>query len=82
MKCPNCGSIRISVVDVRERSADNLTRRRRYCARCETRFTTYEGTLENILDALVVKKINASFHSMKAPVQLKFQRRDDKKNQY
>jgi len=42
MNCPDCGHARTRVVDT-ETSADGTSvRRRRECARCEFRFTTYE----------------------------------------
>ena len=42
MDCPDCGHARTRVIDT-ETSADGTSiRRRRECARCEFRFTTYE----------------------------------------
>ncbi|MBI4406650.1 transcriptional repressor NrdR, partial [Candidatus Micrarchaeota archaeon] len=51
MQCPFCGKGDTRVVDSRE--AEEATRRRRECEKCEKRFTTYER-LE--LELMVVKK--------------------------
>ncbi len=42
MKCPFCGSEDTQVIDTRANLEANTTRRRRKCAACEKRFTTYE----------------------------------------
>src|SRR3954464_4683425 len=42
MKCPFCGSEETQVIDNRANLEANTTRRRRKCASCEKRFTTYE----------------------------------------
>jgi transcriptional repressor NrdR len=42
MKCPFCGHIEDKVVDSREARIGDTIRRRRECARCQRRFTTYE----------------------------------------
>lgn len=42
MKCPFCGSPDTQVVETRESEDGDLIRRRRRCAHCEKRFTTYE----------------------------------------
>ena len=42
MKCPFCGSEETQVIDTRANLEANTTRRRRRCASCEKRFTTYE----------------------------------------
>lgn len=42
MQCPFCGSESTRVVDSRYARDQNATRRRRLCAACERRFTTYE----------------------------------------
>jgi transcriptional repressor NrdR len=54
MKCPFCGSVDNKVIDSRLSQADEVTRRRRECERCERRFTTYER-IELVLP-MVVKK--------------------------
>jgi transcriptional repressor NrdR len=42
MKCPFCGSEDTQVIDTRANLEANTVRRRRKCAACEKRFTTYE----------------------------------------
>ncbi len=42
MKCPRCGANEDRVVDSRESAEGRHVRRRRECAACELRFTTYE----------------------------------------
>lgn len=54
MKCPYCGKINTSVVDSREADDQTSIRRRRSCAECGKRFTTYER-VEGI-DLKVIKK--------------------------
>lgn len=41
MKCPFCGSEDLKTLETRD-SQDNAVRRRKECAKCERRFTTYE----------------------------------------
>ncbi len=42
MKCPFCGAEDTQVIDSRVNDEGNTIRRRRRCASCEKRFTTYE----------------------------------------
>lgn len=42
MKCPFCGSEDTQVIDSRVNDEGNSIRRRRRCAACDKRFTTYE----------------------------------------
>lgn len=42
MKCPKCGKIESKVIDSRAVKDDTAIRRRRECAECGYRFTTYE----------------------------------------
>lgn len=42
MRCPRCGSFDDKVVDSRLSDDGSVTRRRRQCAACENRFTTFE----------------------------------------
>lgn len=42
MKCPFCSSPDTQVVETRESEDGDIIRRRRRCAACEKRFTTYE----------------------------------------
>ncbi len=54
MKCPFCGSTENRVVDSRISQQGDITRRRRECEGCNSRFTTYERVEE--LMPLVIKK--------------------------
>lgn len=54
MKCPFCGHLENKVVDSRISHAGDITRRRRECLSCSSRFTTYERVEE--LMPLVIKK--------------------------
>ena len=42
MKCPFCGNAETQVVETRMAEDGDFIRRRRQCAHCEKRFTTYE----------------------------------------
>lgn len=42
MRCPYCGNLEDKVVDSRESREGDVIRRRRECAHCERRFTSYE----------------------------------------
>jgi len=42
MKCPFCGDANTQVTDTRENEDGEVVRRRRRCASCDKRFTTYE----------------------------------------
>jgi len=42
MKCPFCGHVDTQVVETRVAEDGNFIRRRRQCAHCDKRFTTYE----------------------------------------
>lgn len=54
MKCPFCGHVQDKVVDSREAKIGDTIRRRRECAKCGRRFTTYERIDE--IPYMVVKK--------------------------
>jgi transcriptional repressor NrdR len=54
MRCPYCGHPEDRVVDSREAQEGQATRRRRECAGCGRRFTTYER-IEEILPSVVKK---------------------------
>ncbi len=54
MRCPYCGSTDDRVVDSREAREGSEVRRRRECAACHRRFTSYERVDE--LPATVVKR--------------------------
>lgn len=54
MNCPFCNNTETKVVDSRETNEGKITRRRRECEKCETRFSTYEEV--ELLRLSVVKK--------------------------
>ena len=54
MRCPFCSQIEDKVVDTRPSDNENVIRRRRECAGCGRRFTTYER-IDEVLP-LVIKK--------------------------
>jgi len=54
MRCPFCGHVEDKVVDSRETKLGDTIRRRRECAKCARRFTTYERIDE--VPYMVVKK--------------------------
>jgi transcriptional repressor NrdR len=54
VRCPHCGHLEDRVVDSRETQEGQVTRRRRECAGCTRRFTTYER-IEEILPQVVKK---------------------------
>ncbi|AKT39966.1 transcriptional regulator NrdR [Chondromyces crocatus] len=54
MKCPFCGHLEDRVIDSRAGGSGEVIRRRRECAACERRFTTYER-VEDILPTVVKK---------------------------
>lgn len=54
MKCPLCGHIESKVLDSRPNETNESIRRRRECAACQKRFTTYE-TIEST-PVMVIKK--------------------------
>ena len=54
MNCPFCQNAETSVIDSREAKEGAEIRRRRQCAQCEKRFTTYERT-ESVFPWVVKK---------------------------
>ena len=54
MKCPFCGNAETQVVETRVSEDGDFIRRRRQCADCEKRFTTYERP--DVTFPAVVKK--------------------------
>ncbi|MFP4402792.1 MAG: ribonucleoside triphosphate reductase [Candidatus Woesearchaeota archaeon] len=54
MKCPYCNTNEIKVIDKRNTSDEDSTRRRRECLKCGKRFTTYERI--EIINLNVIKK--------------------------
>ena len=59
MKCPYCGNVDTQVVDSRGADEGDFIRRRRRCAACDRRFTTYERAE---LEMPTVVKRNGSRH--------------------
>ena len=54
MRCPFCGNVDTQVVETRMAEDGDFIRRRRQCATCEKRFTTYERP--DVTFPAVVKK--------------------------
>ena len=54
MKCQFCGHLKTRVLDSRPGSDNNHIRRRRQCAECHGRFTTFERLEDNL--PMVVKR--------------------------
>jgi transcriptional repressor NrdR len=52
MRCPYCANVDTQVVETRESDEGDVVRRRRRCAKCDKRFTTYERA-EIALPAIV-----------------------------
>lgn len=52
MRCPQCDGIRLRVVDSRTARGGRAVRRRRECADCGARFTTYEYVEERTIQVL------------------------------
>jgi len=72
MKCPFCGSAETQVIDSRVSEAGDSIRRRRRCAECQKRFTTYE-TVELRLPQVVKTNGNRSDFDA-AKIRVGFQR--------
>ncbi len=79
MKCPFCGSLDTQVIDSRVNEAGDAIRRRRRCASCDKRFTTWEtaelrppqivktnGTREDFSEAKLRESFRRALH--KRPV--------------
>ncbi|RPJ37450.1 MAG: transcriptional regulator NrdR, partial [Deltaproteobacteria bacterium] len=54
MRCPFCQHIEDRVIDSRLSKDGDIIRRRRECAQCQRRFTTYERVEETL--PLIIKK--------------------------
>jgi transcriptional repressor NrdR len=57
MNCPFCNNAETKVVDSRETNEGKITRRRRECLKCSSRFSTYEEI--ELLRMSVIKKNGA-----------------------
>jgi len=54
MNCPFCNNSETKVVDSRETNEGKITRRRRECLKCKSRFSTYEEV--ELLNLVVIKR--------------------------
>lgn len=54
MKCPFCSAVDTKVIDSRINQTSDITRRRRECAHCDGRFTTYER-VEEVMPVVIKK---------------------------
>jgi transcriptional repressor NrdR len=70
MKCPFCGNADTQVVETRVAEDGDFIRRRRQCASCEKRFTTYEKP--DVTFPAVVKKDGRRIDYERAKLQASF----------
>ncbi|MDB5875563.1 MAG: hypothetical protein JWQ07_5005 [Ramlibacter sp.] len=70
MKCPFCGNADTQVVETRVAEDGDFIRRRRQCASCEKRFTTYERP--DVTFPAVVKKDGRRIDYERAKLQASF----------
>lgn len=70
MKCPFCGNADTQVVETRVSEDGDFIRRRRQCAQCEKRFTTYERP--DVTFPAVVKKDGRRIDYERAKLQASF----------
>lgn len=56
MKCPYCTNLNTEVIETRDSEDLAVTRRRRTCAKCGKRFTTYER-VETVLLTVIKKDV-------------------------
>lgn len=54
MRCPFCATVDTKVVDSRLNQTGDITRRRRECPSCDSRFTTYER-VEEVMPVVIKK---------------------------
>jgi transcriptional repressor NrdR len=54
MLCPFCNHLETKVIDSRDTNEGKITRRRRECLKCNSRFSTYEEV--ELLNLTVIKK--------------------------
>ena len=67
MNCPFCNNAETKVVDSRETNEGKITRRRRECLKCESRFSTYEEI--ELLRMSVIKKNGAKVDYYKTKIE-------------
>jgi transcriptional repressor NrdR len=83
MKCPFCGSLDTQVIDSRVNEAGDAIRRRRRCAACDKRFTTWEtaelrppqivktnGTREDFSETKLREGFRRALHKRPVPTEL------------
>ena len=83
MKCPFCGSLDTQVIDSRVNEAGDAIRRRRRCAQCDKRFTTWEtaelrppqivktnGTREDFSETKLRERFRRALHKRPVPTEL------------
>lgn len=83
MKCPFCGSLDTQVIDSRANDAGDAIRRRRRCAACDKRFTTWEtaelrppqivktnGTREDFSETKLREGFRRALHKRPVPTEL------------
>jgi transcriptional repressor NrdR len=83
MKCPFCGSLDTQVIDSRVNEAGDAIRRRRRCAACDKRFTTWEtaelrppqivktnGTREDFSESKLREGFRRALHKRPVPTEL------------
>jgi transcriptional repressor NrdR len=83
MKCPFCGSLDTQVIDSRVNEAGDAIRRRRRCASCDKRFTTWEtaelrppqivktnGTREDFSETKLREGFRRALHKRPVPTEL------------
>lgn len=77
MKCPFCGHAETQVIETRVSEEGDAVRRRRQCAACEKRFTTYERPEVN-LPAIIKKngrRVDFIREKLQASVRLALRKR-------
>jgi transcriptional repressor NrdR len=65
MKCPFCGNDETGVVDTRVSEEGDIVRRRRKCAACDKRFTTYERAEIQLPQVVKKNGLRADFNRAK-----------------
>ncbi len=83
MKCPFCGSLDTQVIDSRVNEAGDAIRRRRRCADCDKRFTTWEtaelrppqivktnGTRQDFSETKLREGFRRALHKRPVPTEL------------
>jgi len=65
MKCPFCGNDETGVVDTRVSEEGDIVRRRRKCAGCDKRFTTYERAEIQLPQVVKKNGLRADFNRAK-----------------